>query len=46
LTHGQEEFGKDIVARRDREQWVFQSKAGNIGQPQWRSLLGQLEDCA
>jgi hypothetical protein len=44
LTHGQEEFGKDIVARRDGEQWVFQSKAGNIGQPQWRSLLGQLDE--
>jgi hypothetical protein len=44
LTHGQEEFGKDAVARRRGEQWAFQSKAGNIGQPQWRGLTGQLEE--
>jgi hypothetical protein len=44
LTHGSQEFGKDAVARRNGEQWVFQSKAGSIGQPQWRALLGQLEE--
>lgn len=44
LTHGSQEFGKDLVARRNGEQWVFQSKAGDIGQPQWRALLGQLEE--
>jgi Restriction endonuclease len=44
LTHGQTEFGKDIVAKRDGKQWAFQSKAGNIGQPEWRNLEGQLNE--
>jgi hypothetical protein len=44
LTHGQAEFGKDVIGRRDGEQWAFQSKAGDIGQPQWRTLAGQLDE--
>lgn len=44
LTHGQSEFGKDFVAQKDGEQWVFQSKAGNIGYPDWRDMRGQLDD--
>lgn len=44
LTHGQSEFGKDFVARKDGEQWVFQSKAGNVGYPGWRDMRGQLDE--
>ncbi len=44
LVHGQREFGKDIIARKDGEQWCWQSKAGNIGQSDWRSLTGQLDE--
>jgi hypothetical protein len=44
LTHGPTEFGKDVVAKRDGKQWAFQSKAGNIGQPEWRNLEGQLNE--
>jgi len=44
LVHGAREFGKDVIARRDGEQWGFQSKAGDIGQPEWRTLTGQLDE--
>jgi hypothetical protein len=44
LTHGHAEMGKDVIGRRDGEQWVWQSKAGDIGQPQWRDLRGQLDE--
>jgi hypothetical protein len=44
LTHGPAEFGKDVVARRDGKQWAFQSKAGNIGQGDWRHIVGQLDE--
>jgi hypothetical protein len=44
LTHGQREFGKDVIGRREGEQWAWQSKAGDIGQPQWRELSGQLDE--
>jgi hypothetical protein len=44
LSHGQSEFGKDIVARRDRTQWAFQSKAGNINQRTWGQITGQLDE--
>jgi HJR/Mrr/RecB family endonuclease len=30
LVHGQFEAGKDVIAQKDGEQWVFQSKAGNL----------------
>ena len=44
LVHGAREFGKDVIARRDGEQWGFQSKSGDIGQPEWRTLTGQLDE--
>ncbi len=45
LVHGQREFGKDVIGRRDGEQWAWQSKVGNIGQSQWRrDLVGQLDE--
>ncbi len=44
LVHGAREFGKDVIARRDGEQWGFQSKVGDIGQSEWRSLTGQLDE--
>jgi hypothetical protein len=44
LTHGPTEFGKDVVAKRDGKQWAFQSKAGDIKQSDWRSLVGQLDE--
>ncbi len=50
LTHGALEFGKDIVARKwDNEtevQYVFQSKAGSIGQSEWRQIAPQLLQAA
>ena len=44
LVHGAREFGKDVIGRKDGEQWGLQSKAGNIGQPEWRGLVGQLDE--
>jgi hypothetical protein len=44
LVHGTQEFGRDVIAQRDGEQWGFQSKVGNIGQSEWRSLTGQLDE--
>jgi hypothetical protein len=44
FTHGAREFGKDAVAQRDGEQWAWQSKAGNVGQPQWQEISGQLDE--
>jgi hypothetical protein len=44
LVHGQREFGKDVIARRDGEQWAWQSKAGDINQTDWRDLTGQLDE--
>lgn len=44
LVHGQREFGKDVIGRRLGEQWAWQSKAGDIGQADWRSLTGQLDE--
>ena len=40
-VHGPQEFGKDFVAKKDGEQWTFQSKAGDINQSDWRQLVGQ-----
>jgi hypothetical protein len=51
FIHGQFEFGKDVVAKKaDPEtgvmrQYVIQSKAGDIGQPEWRAVRPQLEEC-
>ena len=44
LTHGGAEFGKDIVAQKDRLQYAFQSKLGDIGQGDWRQMTGQLDE--
>lgn len=43
LTHGSTEFGKDVIAQRDGEQWAWQSKAGDIGQ-NFRDIAGQLDE--
>lgn len=44
LVHGRDEFGKDVIAKRDGCQWAFQSKAGNTSLPGWRSITGQLDE--
>ncbi|HEY0712549.1 MAG TPA: restriction endonuclease, partial [Polyangia bacterium] len=44
LVHGQTEFGKDVIAKKDGEQWVFQSKAGNLNLAQFRPVRDQLYD--
>lgn len=51
FIHGQFEFGKDVVAKRadpetgDVRQYVIQSKAGDIGQQEWRAVRPQVEEC-
>lgn len=51
FIHGQFEFGKDVVAKRadpvtgDLRQYVIQSKAGDIGQQEWRAVRPQIEEC-
>jgi hypothetical protein len=47
FTHGQTEFGKDIIAKRVESgvtiQYSFQSKAGDISQAEWRNnIMGQM----
>lgn len=44
LVHGAREFGRDVIGRKDGEQWGLQSKAGDIGQREWRELVGQLDE--
>lgn len=44
LVHGQREFGKDAIGQRDGVQWAWQSKAGDVGQAEWRALTGQLDE--
>lgn len=44
LVHGAREFGKDVIGQKDGEQWGLQSKAGDIGQRDWRELVGQLDE--
>lgn len=44
LVHGQAEAGKDIIAQKDGEQWVFQSKAGNLTLTTFRPVREQLYD--
>ncbi len=43
--HGQFEFGKDVIAKADDglTQYVLQSKAGNVGLPQWTAMRGQID---
>jgi Restriction endonuclease len=47
LLHGAFEFGKDFIAQRTeaglRFQYVFQTKAGNIGLSEWNSCRGQID---
>jgi hypothetical protein len=49
--HGSFEFGKDVIAKRrddatgETHQYSIQSKAGDIGQPDWRSIRPQIEEC-
>lgn len=47
LVHGQFEFGKDVIAKNEVEgvlmQYALQSKAGDIGLPQWNAMYGQIE---
>jgi hypothetical protein len=42
LVHGQVEAGKDVIAQKDGEQWVFQSKAGDLNHKQFRPVREQL----
>jgi hypothetical protein len=44
LIHGPFERGKDIIARRDGKQWLFQTKAGNVGLSTFRDIRNQLID--
>lgn len=45
FTHGNVEFGKDFIAKRDENgitiQYSFQSKAGDISQSDWRDNIMQ-----
>lgn len=51
FIYGQFEFGKDIIAKKKDadgdqvRQYAIQSKAGDIGQPGWREVRPQLEEC-
>lgn len=51
FIHGAFEFGKDVLAKKtdpdtgEKRQYVIQSKAGDIGQPEWRAVRPQLEEC-
>ncbi len=44
LVHGETEFGKDVIAKKDGEQWVLQSKAGNMNLTQLKPVREQLYD--
>ena len=44
LVHGQVEAGKDVIAKKAGEQWVFQSKAGNLNHTEFRKVREQLYD--
>lgn len=50
FIHGSFEFGKDILAKRadpatgEAHQYAIQSKAGDIGLPEWRAVRPQLEE--
>jgi hypothetical protein len=45
--HGTFEFGKDVIAKADRDgkrtQYVIQSKAGDLSLGGWTSIVGQLD---
>ena len=50
FTHGANEFGKDIIAKRvdgdppKLRQYAIQAKAGDIGMSDWRSIRPQVEE--
>jgi hypothetical protein len=44
LIHGLFEMGKDVIARREGEQWVFQTKAGDVNLASFRDIRNQLYD--
>lgn len=51
FIHGGFEFGKDVIAKRldvdgqTLRQYSIQSKAGDLGQSDWRAVRPQLEEC-
>ncbi|WP_423447334.1 hypothetical protein AABM36_03090 [Kocuria sp. KSNUG] len=51
FIHGGFEFGKDVIAKRHDadgqtlRQYSIQSKAGDLGQSDWRAVRPQLEEC-
>jgi hypothetical protein len=51
FIHGGFEFGKDVIAKRldadgrTLRQYAIQSKAGDLGLPEWRAVRPQLEEC-
>ena len=44
FLHGALEFGKDFIAKRDSQQWAFQTKAGDINLGAWRQIRSQVEE--
>ncbi len=48
FLHGAFEFGKDVIAKKEVDgavnQFGFQSKAGDLGLSEWRSVRQQLEE--
>lgn len=44
LLHGAYEFGKDFIAKRDGQQWAFQTKAGDLGLSAWRGVRSQVDE--
>jgi hypothetical protein len=47
FTHGPFEFGKDFIAKKmeadAKKQYVFQTKAGDIGLASWNECRGQID---
>lgn len=47
FLHGSYEFGKDVIAKRvmagQPTQYVIQSKAGDLNQNGWQSIVGQID---
>ena len=47
FLHGQFEFGKDFIAKRDENgtlhQFTFQTKAGNLNLSGWNDVRGQID---
>ncbi|WP_131806098.1 hypothetical protein [Mycobacterium alsense] len=51
FIHGAFEFGKDVIAKRRDDstgaiyQYSVQSKAGDVGQSDWRAIRSQIDEC-